>query len=193
MTRLYSNNAVTTLSSGITTTNQTTITVTDGSLFPTPFAPDYFTVTITQPVDPETSWEEVKCTARSGNDLTVVRGVENTTASTWSAGSKIEIRWTAAAATAGANVAQVGETVLDFGSAPGDTVSNTTISIAGLKEGSVAEASLKVSTTSDHNDIEHILADIKVYCLVNANTLTIMGVSSQRLTGQFAVQYVYLL
>ena len=84
---IFANNAQTSLANGISST-ATTITVAPatGSLFPSPTSGQEFYATITD-VATETITEIVLCTARSGDNLTVTRGVDNTTAKTWSAGS----------------------------------------------------------------------------------------------------------
>lgn len=94
MPQLFTNNAVTTLSSGIAA-GDLSITVANGALFPSPTAGDYFLLTLTNAGAVETSWEIVKVTARSGNVLTVVRAQEGTTAAAWTSGSKAELRITA--------------------------------------------------------------------------------------------------
>lgn len=93
MPRLFTNNAATTLAAGIAS-GATSITVVDGSKFPTPSGTDYFDIVLTQAGLTETSWETVRCTARSGNTLTVTRGVEGTAAA-WASGDKVELRMTA--------------------------------------------------------------------------------------------------
>lgn len=94
MTVLFKNNAASTLSSGITNV-ATSITVANGALFPSLTAGQTFYATLTQS-GTETSWEVVLVTARAGNVLTVVRGQDGTTAVSWTSGSKIELRLTAA-------------------------------------------------------------------------------------------------
>lgn len=69
MAQLFSNNASTTLSAGISNA-VTTIAVVDGSLFQSPTGGDFELLTITD----GTNWEVVKVTARATNTLTVVRG-----------------------------------------------------------------------------------------------------------------------
>lgn len=194
MARLFANNAQTTLSAAITTTGQTTITVADGSVFPNPVSPDYFTCTLTQAGSTETSWEEVKVTARSGNTLTIVRGIEGTTAATWASGDKCEIRWTAAAALAGANVAQMGEVILDFGSAPGGNYASTTITgLTDIKSSSRIDTWIMAVASADHNAYEHAIVDLQVRAgtIVPGQGFDIIGVSTQRLTGSWTVQYVW--
>ena len=193
MSRLYADNAATTLSAAITTTGQTSISVTNGSVFPSPVSPDYFTITITQAAT-ETSWEELKVTSRSGNTLTVVRGQENTTPATWASGDKCEIRWTANAARSAANIAQIGEAILDFGSAPGGNYASALIrGITDIKSNSQVDAWLMAKASSDHNSYEHAMVEMTVRAgnCVTGQGFEIIGTSNQRLSGQWAVQYVW--
>lgn len=96
MARLYSDNAAATLATGITAVDTSIPLATGmGSLFPNPSGGDYFELTLTQAGSPETSWEKVQVTGRSGDTLTVVRGFAGSTAAAWSAGAKAELRITA--------------------------------------------------------------------------------------------------
>lgn len=95
----WSNNASTTLSSAITT-GQTSITVANGSVFPTLSGSDYFYLTLGSLV---LGTEIVRCTARSANVLTVVRAQEGTTAIAFQAGDAVELRVTAAGLVATSN------------------------------------------------------------------------------------------
>ena len=89
------NNAVSTLASGITD-SATTIALQSGDegAFPSPSGGDWFPVTV---VDGSGNLEIMKCTARSGVNLTVTRAQEGTTAYAFSAGAAVELRATAAA------------------------------------------------------------------------------------------------
>ena len=84
---LFKNNAETTLSGGIND-SVTTIPVASAAVFPTPSANNVFFATI----DDGTNVEVVKVTGISSNDLTVVREQDNTSASAFSTGAKIELR-----------------------------------------------------------------------------------------------------
>ena len=88
------NNAFATLAAGITN-SATSITVASGqgARFPTLGAGDYFYATL---INTSNQLEIVKCTARSGDVLTVVRAQEGTTARAYDVGDRIEIRITAA-------------------------------------------------------------------------------------------------
>jgi hypothetical protein len=87
------NNANATLAAGINS-SATSITLTSGqgARFPTLTASDYFYATL---IDTSNNLEIVKCTARSTDVLTVVRGQESTTARAYVTGDRIEIRLTA--------------------------------------------------------------------------------------------------
>lgn len=87
----FTNNAATTLAAGINS-SATSISVTDGSVFPSLSSGEHFYCTF----DDTTNVEIVKVTARSGNTLTVVRGQDDTTARAFSSGDKAELRVVAA-------------------------------------------------------------------------------------------------
>ena len=93
---LYTNNAASALAAGITST-QTTIQVQDGmgNLFPTPVGGDYFYVTLTS-ISLGGAFEIMQCTARSGDTMTVIRGVEGTSAQSFNIGDNVQLRITAA-------------------------------------------------------------------------------------------------
>jgi hypothetical protein len=94
MAALITNNAATTLASGITNV-ATSITVAtgQGSLFPSPSGSDWFPATL---VDASNNIEIIKVTSRSGDTLTVTRAQEGTTGRAYSTGDKLELRATAA-------------------------------------------------------------------------------------------------
>ena len=87
----FSNNAKTTLSSGITS-SATSIAVADASVFPSISGSEYFYVTFE---DLSGNVEIVKVTAVNSNTLTVVRAQESTTARAYASGDKAENRLTA--------------------------------------------------------------------------------------------------
>jgi hypothetical protein len=94
MPAIFTNNASTTLASGITNV-QTSVTLATGTgaLFPALSGANFFYATI---VNGSNQIEIVKVTARSSDTLTVVRGQEGTTARAYSTGDKVECRVTAA-------------------------------------------------------------------------------------------------
>lgn len=90
MAVVFKNNAKTTLASGITS-SATSITVADGSVFPTLTGSDTFFCTL----DDGTNIEIVEVTAISSNTLTVTRAQDNTSATSFSTGTVAELRLTA--------------------------------------------------------------------------------------------------
>lgn len=93
MKQLFTNNANTTvavsISSGTLTLSVATGT---GALFPAPGAGEYFYVTIIDPATGLTK-EIVKCTARAGDLLTIVRAQDGTSATALNAGDQVKLRW----------------------------------------------------------------------------------------------------
>jgi hypothetical protein len=93
----FTNNATATLAASISTSSTSlTVTTSQGALFPTLAAGDYFYATLT---DSSNNLEIVKITARSGDTLTATRAQEGTTARTYAAADKLELRVTAATLT----------------------------------------------------------------------------------------------
>ena len=88
---LFTNNASTTLASGITS-GDTSLTVSSGTgaLFPTLAGSQYFYTTLSNIA--ATVIEIVKVTARAGDTFTIVRAQDNTTASAYITGDKVELR-----------------------------------------------------------------------------------------------------
>lgn len=115
MTVKWTNNATTTIASGISS-GDTSITLAGGTgaLFPTLGAGDYFYGTLN---NANNDIEIVKVTARSGDVLTVVRAQEGTSAAAWVGGDKFELRPTAA----GFTDAAAGENIVDLAVAKGGT------------------------------------------------------------------------
>jgi len=90
----FTNNASAPLAASINTTSASiTVTTSYGAFFPSLGAGEYFYATLT---NSSNAIEIVKVTARSGDTLTAVRGQEGTTALSWAAADKIELRITAA-------------------------------------------------------------------------------------------------
>jgi len=103
MTIKYTNNATTSLATSINS-SVTSLDVASGqgALFPTLSGADVFYATLSNAGG---TVEIVKVTARSTDTFTIVRGQDNTTAASWSAGDKVELRVTAVGLTAMAQVA----------------------------------------------------------------------------------------
>ena len=94
MTVKFTNNANSTLASGINS-SVTSMTLADASSFPSlSGANDYCYLTLQE--SGGTTREIVKATARSSNTFTIVRGQDNTSAATWSSGILVELRITSA-------------------------------------------------------------------------------------------------
>jgi hypothetical protein len=94
MSVLFSNNAATALAAGVGD-SATSISVVDGSVFPTLSGSDYFYLTLEVESNPDEK-EIVKCTARSGNTLTISRAQDGTSARSFSTADKAQLRLTAA-------------------------------------------------------------------------------------------------
>lgn len=92
MALILKNNATTFLSAAITSTD-TSLPVTDGTVFPTLGAGDYFYATIQ---NTSGNYEIVKVTNVTGNTVSVTRSQEDTVAIPFVSGSVIEIRLTEA-------------------------------------------------------------------------------------------------
>jgi hypothetical protein len=95
MTIQWSNNASGALASSISSSATTIVLAAgQGAEFPTPGGGNYFYATLT---DSSNNLEIVKVTARTADNLTVLRGQDNTVARSYSAGDLLELRPTAAA------------------------------------------------------------------------------------------------
>ena len=83
MTVLYSNNASTTLASGISNSATTILLATGtGAEFPNPTTGQFFALTLNDQATGQV-YEVCYCTARTGDSLTVTRGQEGTSAVAW--------------------------------------------------------------------------------------------------------------
>lgn len=92
---LLKNNATSRLASSLTA-DATTLSVTsgDGAKFPSPTDGQWFPLTV---IKASGVLEIMRCTARSGDLLTVARAQEGTAAQAFTAGDRVELRLTAAA------------------------------------------------------------------------------------------------
>jgi hypothetical protein len=92
---VYANNVESTIAVGISSSDGVLqLAPGTGSLFPILASGDYFFATLTSIIG---TVEIVRCTARVGDNLTVVRGVDGTSATSFPANSRIEMRVNAAA------------------------------------------------------------------------------------------------
>lgn len=94
---VFKNNITTTLAIGINSSS-TTITVATGtgSKFPTLTGGNYFRAVLTSSAVPGSSYEYIIVTAVTGDNLTVIRGQEGSTAASWNAGDILYMTATAA-------------------------------------------------------------------------------------------------
>lgn len=89
---LFTNNAATTLASGLSSVaTSLTVATGDGAEFPTLAGAEYFFCTLANNAG---SIEIIKVTARSTDTFTIVRAQDGTSAASWSAGDKVELRLT---------------------------------------------------------------------------------------------------
>lgn len=94
MVMKFTNNATSTLASGINNSvTSLSVQAGAGALFPTLGAGDYFYCTL---ANSGGNIEIVKVTARTTDTFTIVRGQDGTTAQSWLAGDKVELRLVAA-------------------------------------------------------------------------------------------------
>lgn len=118
-TRIYANNARTTLASPVMASD-TSIIVANGSVFPTPTGNEFFSVTL----DTGSAVEIIEVYGVSGNVLTgCIRGREGTTAQSFLTGTRVENRVTAATLS---SFARLIDRVADISSVNAlDTVANS--------------------------------------------------------------------
>lgn len=163
----FSNNAKTTLSSGITS-SATSIAVADASVFPSISGSEYFYVTFEDLIG---NVEIVKVTAVSSNTLTVVRAQESTTARAYASGDKAENRLTAGSlndvsdqtvALTGAGATTVSGTYPNFTITSTDNNTTYTVGDGGLTQNNFTTA-LKnkldgVEASADVTDATNVTA-----------------------------------
>lgn len=95
MAVLYSNNAASTLTVGISDSDTSlTVSTSSGAEFPDPGVGDHFYVTLIG--DNENLAEVVKVTSRTNDTMTIIRGVDDTAARAFNVGDKVELRMTKA-------------------------------------------------------------------------------------------------
>lgn len=128
MTIKFTNNATTTLASGINS-SVTSLAVASGTgtLFPSLSGSDVFYATLANLAG---TVEIVKVTARSTDTFTIVRGQDGTTATSWSAGDKVELRPTAAGLAAMVQTTDIGVSVQGYDAATAKTNAVQSFSVA---------------------------------------------------------------
>lgn len=139
----FANNASAPLASAISSTSTAIIlTAGRGAAFPTLGADDYFYATL---INPSNQIEIVKCTARVGDTLTVVRGQDGTASRAYSAGDKIELRITAAGL--GAKFDQEGGEISNSGTPLEVNSVDSTAQKIKLKDNGVVRGQLGATAT----------------------------------------------
>lgn len=116
------------------------VTAGEGAKFPAPAVGDWFPLTL---IKASGALEIVQCTARSGDVLTITRAQEGTSAQTFSAGDRVELRLTEGAIAAIREEIAAAKTVADAAvRRTGDTMSGALIapSISGRLWGGVGGA-----------------------------------------------------
>lgn len=94
---VFKNNITTTLAIGINSSDTTITVVTgSGSNFPSLSGGNYFRAVLTSSAVPGSSYEYIIVTAVTGDNLTVIRGQEGSTAASWNAGDILYMTATAA-------------------------------------------------------------------------------------------------
>lgn len=155
MAVVYTNNASTSLSSGIDSST-TSITVGSVADFPTLTGSDYYYATIANTTN--TKIEIVKVTAASGTTLTVVRGQDDTTATNFDSGDNFQIRVTSATLdSATKSDVDIGGGEIDgtpIGANSASTGSFTNITVSGTVDGrDVATDGTKLDTIETNADV----------------------------------------
>jgi len=158
----FANSAFATLAAGINSSaTSITLTTGQGARFPSLAGGDYFFATL---IDTSNNLEIVKCTARSTDVLTVVRGQESTTARSFATGDRIELRVTAQGIADSSNIdvilpSQTGNSgkylTTDGAASSWGTVDLTNLSATNLTSGTIPKARMfagsvvKVSSFTD--------------------------------------------
>ena len=166
---LYTNNATTTLAVAVTAAD-TTITVATGTglLFPSPTGGDYAWLTLAS----ATTTEIVKCTARTGDTFTVLRGQQSTGATTFAIGDRLDLRMTAAglndtvtisqAAADAALVSQSAAATSELNAATSATAASTSATTANTASTN-ATASQTAAATSATNAAASAASALAIY------------------------------
>jgi len=81
-----------------------------------------------------------------------------------------------------------GSGIIDFGAAPGGNTAGMTVLDANAKTASTISVFLS-GTTTDHNEVEHLVSDIKLIAAPSDSSFSVSAFSSLRLTGTFKFAY----
>lgn len=145
------NNAVSTLAAGISSgATSLTLQTGHGARFPTLAAGDWFPVTGEKS---DGSLEIMRCTARSGDVLTVTRAQEGTTALAFDAGDVVELRFTEAVffdlktnSIVQRSAQAAAGTAIDFTNVP-SWVKRITVEISGVSTNGTSPLQVQIGTT----------------------------------------------
>src|SRR6187399_442280 len=131
---LFTNNATGTLAAAYSASAiALTLTAGQGAKFPSPGVNEWFAMTI---VDVSNNVEIVRCTARTADTLTVLRGQEGTVARALGAGEKCEHRLTAAALNA------IRDRVIDPSQIPAGSITTAMLANGAVTGAKLANASV---------------------------------------------------
>ena len=169
---LYTNNAKTTLSSGINN-SVTSISVASSSTFPSITGSNYFYATF----DDLTNVEVVKVTAISGTTWTVVRAQDDTSARAWDSGDAVELRL---------NVALLEDALGDAASFSTDTFTgdgSTTAFTLGRAPASETELIVFIGVVFQAQDAYSISSTTLTFSAAPANTRPIVVYSTEALAA----------
>jgi hypothetical protein len=140
---LFTNNASATLAGSYTATaTAITLTAGQGALFPAPGAGEWFMATV---VDNLNNIEIIKCTARTSDTLTVLRGQEGTPARPFGAGEKLENRLTAGA------LHDIKTGVLDPAQVPNGFITGPMLAPLSITQGKLADGCVTTPKILDGN------------------------------------------
>lgn len=132
MSAKFANNATSRLTVSLSSSDTTlSVLAGDGAKYPSPTGADWFPLTLLKATGER---EIVRCSARSGDAFTILRGQENTAATSFSAGDRVELRMTE-----GAYESRMGEKLdLTGGTLTGDL--NMAVGTKVVFEGSTDDA-----------------------------------------------------
>jgi hypothetical protein len=187
---LFTNNAATYLAFGITNT-ATTMQVSSnaGNLFPNPTGTDYFYLSLISLSGP--TIEIVKCTARSGDIFTIVRGQDGTSPQYWNAGDNVQLRITAASLNLFASESTAEQDLAAYKAA---VASSTGSSLVGYSQSgsntvtTTVQAELqKTFRTSDYTTFSQALTSANNNTLIVDSTIAITSNTTIPSTVQLIV------
>ena len=183
MAVLYSNNATTSLSSGITN-SATSITVGSVADFPSLSAGEYYFATLANVTN--TKIEIVKVTSASSTTLTVVRGQDGTTAVSFDSGDNFQLRVTAATLDSATRT----DVSITGGSVATSTITDATSSAKGLATAAQITKLDAIEASADVTDATNVTAagalmdsELAGLAAVKATTGTFLTADQTKLDG----------